>query len=68
MLTEHQLNEDILKTTMLIQEKYPELLKYVGEMPVTIPDTNNPEINIKNLKDYAASLNTLLQQYINNHQ
>ena len=40
METEQELNGKILKITMTIQEKYPELSKYLGEMPVTISETN----------------------------
>jgi hypothetical protein len=67
MKTEAELNNDILKTTMLIQEKFPELSKYIGEMPVTIPDMDNPEINIKTLKIYKDSLDALLRKFIPAH-
>ena len=63
MKTEKELNSDILKLTMTIQDKFPELTKYIAEMPVTIPDTENPEINIKILKDYYNSLEALLKKY-----
>ncbi len=67
MKTEKELNSDILKLTMTIQDKFPELTKYIAEMPVTIPDTENPEINIKILKDYYNSLEALLNKYETNH-
>ena len=44
MKNEKELNEDILKITMLIQEKYPELSKFITEMPVTVPNIETPEI------------------------
>ncbi len=68
MKTEEQLNSDILKVTMTISEKFPELSKYIGEMPVTIPDTVDPEINSKNLQDYHESLQGLLKKYTKNHE
>lgn len=68
MKTVIELNDDILKITMTIQQKYPELSKYLVEMPVTIPNEGNPEINCKNLQDYLNSLNRLLDTYIPNHQ
>ena len=49
MEPEKEINLRILKITTIIQEKYPELSEYLGEMPVTIPVTKSPEINIKNL-------------------
>ena len=67
MKTERELNNDILKITLTIQEKFPELSKYIAEMPVTIPNINNPEINIKNLKNYYDSLDNLLEKYAASH-
>jgi len=67
METENGINNDILKTMTAIQEKFSELLKYVTEMSVTIPDANDPVINSKNLKDYRDSLNILLKKYAANH-
>jgi len=67
MKTESDLNDDILKITMLIEEKFPELSKYVDEMPISTPDTVNPVINQKNLQDYYDSLLALLKKYNANH-
>jgi hypothetical protein len=41
---ENELNEKILKITMRIKEQYPELSKYLNEMPITIPDEKDPEV------------------------
>ena len=38
MKTEAELNADILKVTMTIKDEYPELSKYISEMPVTVPN------------------------------
>ncbi|MFV8271365.1 hypothetical protein ACNQGP_15710 [Flavobacterium sp. GT2N3] len=67
MKTEKEFNDAILKITMKIRNDYPELSKYLSEMPVTIPDDSNPEINIKILKDYHESLENILKKYIPNH-
>ena len=67
MKTESDLNDDILKITMLIEEKFPELSKYVDEMPVSAPDAVNPAVNQKNLQDYYDSLLALLKKYNTNH-
>lgn len=66
MKTEKELNADILKKTLMIQEKFPELLKYLAEMPITIP-ISNPEISMKNLVDYNNSLDNLIEKYAKNH-
>ena len=61
------LNLKILKTTLLIKDKYPELSKYIEEMKVTIPDETNPQITLKNLQAYYDSLNSMLNNYILEH-
>ncbi len=53
---------------MTIQEKYSELSEYLGELPVTIPDTESPEINMENLRVYFDSLTSLLENYIREHK
>ena len=67
MKTEKQLNAKILEMTMKIQERYPELSKYIAEMPITIPNSISPEINIKALQEYYDSLAILLKDYAVNH-
>jgi hypothetical protein len=67
MKTEKEIEDAILKITMKIQNQYPELSKYLAEMPVTVPDLKKPEINIKNLQEYYNSLLALLKKYAPNH-
>ncbi len=67
METENELNAKILKITMTIKDKHPELSKYIEEMKVTIPDENNPEITLRNLNTYYDSLNAVLNNYILEH-
>jgi hypothetical protein len=67
MKTEKELNTAILDITMKIKVKSPELSKYILEMPVTIPNMENPEINRKALQDYYNSLRIVLKDYIENH-
>ena len=64
METEKELNKKIMTITMLIQEQHPELSKYLDEMPITIPNENNPEIKVKNLEEYYLSLTILLEKYV----
>lgn len=68
MKSENEFNTEILRITMTIQEKYPELSEYLGEMPVTVPAVMSPEINSKSLGAYYDSLNSLLESYIPGHQ
>ncbi|HTA81807.1 MAG TPA: hypothetical protein VK783_02660 [Bacteroidia bacterium] len=67
MKTEKELNQDILNITMTIEEKFPELSKYIGEMMVNISDTVGPNAIIKNLMDYYDSLDSLLRKYTLSH-
>lgn len=68
METEEDINAKIIKITMVIQENYPELSKYLNEMPITIPIEKHPEINIKNLQKYYDTLLTLFRNYVAEHQ
>lgn len=60
---EKDLNSKIMEITMVIKEKYPELLEFLNEMPVTIPVEKNPEITLKTLKTYYESLISVLTKY-----
>jgi hypothetical protein len=66
MTTEKEINAAILKKILMIQEKFPELSKYIEEMPITIP-VNNPVVNLKVLTDYYNSLDNLIEKYAENH-
>jgi len=57
------LNSKILKITMTIKDDYPELSKYLDEMPVTIPSEKDPEVTLNLLKGYYESLHSLLNKY-----
>ena len=63
MTTEAILIEKIMSIVNLIKKKYPELITFIDEMPVTIPNENNPQLNLKALSDYYNSLNILMKKY-----
>jgi hypothetical protein len=67
MKIEKEINADILKITMTIRADYPELSKYLNEMPITIPVVATPEMNNKILFEYYKSLESMLKEYIPNH-
>lgn len=67
MKNETELNKTILTTTMNIEEEYPELSKYIGEMNVAIPKEVLLEINATELQEYQNSLSSLLKKYSINH-
>ncbi|RAR72595.1 hypothetical protein [Flavobacterium aciduliphilum] len=68
METEQEINAKIMKVTMVIHENYPELSKYLNEMPITVPVDSNPEVNVKNLQKYYDTLLTLFRNYVAEHQ
>jgi len=67
MKTEKELETAILDITMKIKEQFPELSKYILEMPDTIPNIENPEMNRKVLQDYYDSLEIMLKDFMENH-
>ena len=67
MSSEQELNASILKMNMFIQKYYPELMKYVGEMPITIPNEEKPAIGAQILNAYFRSLFVLVLDYTLTH-
>jgi len=63
MKTMNELTGDILKTTIQIHGEHPELMKFLEEMPITIPDAGQPIITNAVLDEYNESLQTLLLKY-----
>lgn len=63
--TEKELNAKIMEISMKILEKHSELADHLDEMPLTIPNMKNPEVNIKILKDYLESLENIVKHFEN---
>ncbi len=66
METEATLNEKILHITAKIRKNHPELLKYLEEMTITLPDEKDPEVTLKLLKAHYNSLVNMLNEYEEN--
>ncbi len=66
--TENELNAKILEITSKIEAHHPELIKYLEEMPVTIPNEKYPSITVENLEKYYASLLALVRTYEEGHR
>jgi hypothetical protein len=64
---EKELNKKILELTNDIRSEYPELEKFLEEMPITIPNDSDPHITIKNLQAYHDSLVELVEKYDEEH-
>jgi len=59
---------EITELTSKIQRQYPELTKYLEEMPNTIPNHISNEEGLKPLIKYKDSLNTMISNYEKGHQ
>ena len=64
MKTELELNEMILGLTNIIRDKYPDLLKFLNEKPVTIPYEEHPTITVEALTSYYDALVGLVSRYL----
>jgi hypothetical protein len=62
------IENDILKLTTLIEDKYPELYKFLDENPITMPTVSQPDINLKDMEDYLESLKQILKHHIETHK
>ncbi len=58
---------EITELTTKIETKYPELYKFIEEQPITIPSSDHPKTDEKNLLDYLDSLKQLLQHHLETH-
>lgn len=60
---------EISQITREIEENYPELQKYLGETPTTLPDATNksPEMDNNALRDYLESLREIVRKYKEEH-
>jgi len=61
--TEAFLNGEILRFTIKIKNEYPELSKFIEEMPVTIPNEKDPEVTCKDLKSYYETLKSVIVKF-----
>ncbi|MCK0157826.1 hypothetical protein MWU65_11585 [Cellulophaga sp. F20128] len=68
MESQKDLNDKIRLTTLKIQEEYPELIKYLIEIPRSSQSKAEKGIGSQALKDYLDSLNNLLESYTLKHK
>lgn len=65
MRTIETLQQSIIKITTTIKQDYPELSKFIVEMPMN--NSENEEVNFKSLEDYYNSLKNILNEYAKTH-
>jgi hypothetical protein len=67
MKSKNDLNDNIRLITLKIQEEYPELIKYMNEIPVNFLSNSENGITNNELKGYLDSLNNLIEKYAKEH-
>ena len=65
MKTKAELEQSIIKITTTIQQDYPELTKFISEMPDN--NSEDEQVNLKSLENYNNSLQDILDKYANTH-
>ncbi len=67
MKTVDELEKEITKITSTIHNHYPELIKYISEMPVTLSVKEPDQPDVKSLLDYYNSLAEVVLEYAKTH-
>jgi hypothetical protein len=67
MESQKVLNEKIILVTRKIQKDFPELSKYIKEMPEHIIPASHKGVMPRDLRGYLDSLNQLLETYTKEH-
>lgn len=67
MKSETELTQDILEITDKIHQEFPELIKYLKEMPMANNPSASNGVSNKSLSDYYYSLVDLVAEYSKTH-
>lgn len=67
MKTENQYEQAILGILNKIRDDFPELLKYINEMPLRLNDSYRKGIRVEELEAYFNSLTELYIDYSGSH-
>jgi len=67
-MNHQEINKEIIRVQMEIQEKYPELMKYVAEMPDTLPVEGSVKVDSNSLMKYLNSLKEMILNYKSKHK
>ncbi len=68
MNTKAELEQNIIQITMKIDKEFPELSKYLKEIPFKATHKDKEVISIENLKEYYDSLMEMLGEYAKTHK
>lgn len=64
MKTITALERDIVSITLKMYHEFPELSKYIGEIPENFTGKASRPIGLKKLKEYTNSLNAVVLEYV----
>jgi hypothetical protein len=67
MENQERLNSKILSATKKIQDEYPELVKYMNEIPINFTENASNEVKETELKNYLESLKDIAINYAKEH-
>jgi len=67
MKTKAELEKDITNITTKIHQEFPELSKYIIEMPENFSEKDNAQVGAKSLQEYYNSLEEVLAEYAKTH-
>jgi hypothetical protein len=68
MKTAAEWEHDIANITLKIHNEFPELSKYISEMPDSFSEKDNDELDTKHFKEYYNSLEELIFEYNKTHE
>jgi hypothetical protein len=68
MKTKAELERDIINITIKMQREFPELSKYIAEMPSFFEGQEDSYLRTKNFIEYYNSLEQILKEYSKTHE
>ncbi|WP_339706738.1 hypothetical protein [Algoriphagus aquimarinus] len=67
MKTKAELEKDIINITMKIHREFPELYKYIAEIPENDAGNHSHELGTRRFKEYYNSLEEIVSEYAKTH-
>lgn len=67
MKTKTELEKKIVDITMKIHEEFPELVKYISEIPENLSGKESRQMSTKSFKEYYNSLEEVVSEYAKTH-